>query len=153
MYIHHFWHIVSVQSCVTSQTPAGTYVYLVCTCLVSWVERLPCTLLWPSYLCILCYPLIMPKCWSVAHTRPFSNVCCRNQHLITVAFQYCKAWPYPVNLPRLARGPGSHLGKWKIQAVPGKNHGRGAMIKRRARRSHTWDTHQQWLKSKELRHS
>lgn len=96
MYIHHFWHIVSVQSCVTSQTPAGTYVYLVCTCLVSWVERLPCTVLWPSYLCILCYPLIMPKCWSVAHTRPFSNVCCRNQHLITVAFQYCKAWPYPV---------------------------------------------------------
>lgn len=56
------------------------------------------------------------KCWSVANTRPFSTGCSWNQHLITLAFQYCKAWPCHVNLPRLARDPGSHLGEWKIQA-------------------------------------
>lgn len=61
------------------------------------------------------------KHWSVANIRPFSTVCSWNQHLITVVFQNCKAWPSQVNLLRLDRGPGSHLGEWKVQAVPGKS--------------------------------
>lgn len=102
---------------------------------------------------VTCWSCSLLKCWSVANIRPFSAVCSWNQHLITVAFQYYKAWPCQVNLPKLARGPGSHLGEWKIQAVPGKSHSHGAMVKRRARRNHTWDTQQQWIESKELRHS
>lgn len=155
MHIHHFCHIVSSQSYVTSQTTAGTYVSLICTC---WRAEFrdcfaPCPDLPTSASSVTHSSCSLLKCWSVASTRPFSTVCSWNQRLITVAFQYCKCWPCQVNLPRLARGPHSHLGEWKIQAVPGKSHGHGAMIKRRVRRNHTWNTHQQWIKSKEPRHS
>lgn len=113
-----------------------------CTCFTSYIQRLLCVLCWSSYLCILCCPLIVLFAWPAANTRQNSAVCWK-QHLIAVAFQYCKAGLCQVYLPRLARNPGSHLGKWKIQGVPGKRHfckdRHGAMIKKRDR-SHIWDT-------------
>lgn len=96
------------------------------------------------------WPCSLFKCWSVANTSSFSTVCSWIQDLITVAFEHSKVWPRQMNLPGLARSPGSHLVKWKIQAVPGKSRGLGAMTKRRDRRNHS---HQQWIKNKEPRYS
>lgn len=76
-----------------------------------------------------------------------------SQHQIMFSCLFLKAVSHPcgilvlcrwitlVYLPRLAQDPGSCLGKWKMQGVPGKRHfikdGHGVMIKKRARRSHS----------------
>lgn len=141
MYIHHLCHSKFTELC--NITGCSWHLW-------RWVQSLLSILLWLPHLCVFCspWPCSLFKCWSVANTSPFSAVCSWIQDLITVAFQHCKVWPRQMNLPRLARSPGSHLVKWKIQAVPGKSRGLGAMTKRRDRRNHTCDTHQQWIKAR-----
>lgn len=149
MYIHHLCHSKFTELCNITGCCWHLWICTAGTVHVSWVQRLLSILLFlTSASSVPPWPCSMFKCWSVANTSPFSTVCSWIQDLITVAFKHCKVWPRQMNLPRLARSPGSHLVKWKIQAVPGKSRGLGAMTKRRDRRNHTCDTHQQWIKAR-----
>lgn len=91
-----------------------------------------------------------------------------SQHQIMFSCLFLKAVSHPcgilvlcrwitlVYLPRLAQDPGSCLGKWKMQGVPGKRHfikdGHGVMIKKRARRSHSKGISRRWNKNQEMKH-
>lgn len=120
MYIHHLCHSKFTELCNT--TACCWYLWI--SIRYTWAEFRACFPSCPDFLTsassVPPWACSLFKCCSVANTSPFSAVCSWIRDLITVAFQHCRVWPRQMNLPRLARSPGSHLGKWKIQAVPGK---------------------------------